>query len=47
MRKTSSNRHLKCPNCGSKMCARIIYGEYDLTEELHEALKTGKVILIL
>ena len=34
-----------CPTCGSDNVAKIIYGEYDLTDELKEMLRAGIISL--
>lgn len=36
---------IKCPYCGSKDTARILYGMPDITEDLQEKLDSGKVHL--
>lgn len=35
----------KCPRCGSKSIAKILYGEPRYSEELKKKLATGKITL--
>jgi hypothetical protein len=45
MRYVSSSKPEKCPNCGSKKVARIMWGLPALTPELVRDEKEGRLIL--
>ena len=36
---------IRCSECGSEQCAEILYGRVAETEQLREALRSGRVVL--
>lgn len=40
-----SRKPIKCPACGAKAVARILYGMPIFSEELEEELREGKITL--
>ena len=38
-------KHRTCPSCGSKKCARILYGYLAYSKELERDLDAGKVVI--
>ena len=42
---TTNRKPRKCPNCGSKRIARLLYGPSHFYPELRDEIETGRVLL--
>lgn len=40
-----AGKPLKCPKCGAKPLANILYGEPSFSEKLEQDIKSGRVVL--